>query len=165
MADILFYERQQFRQKWMMVVYALMVCLFLFFVYADIQQIVFGKPVGSKPAPGFVLVILTLLVLLLIVLFYFIRLDTKVDAAGIHYKWKPFMKRFKTIAWEDIREVKIIRYGFVGYGWRLTQFGTIINVGGDMGLQVVYHSGRRFVLGTQKPAELTEVLKQLNKMQ
>jgi hypothetical protein len=134
------------------------------FVYADIQQIFLGKPFGDKPAPNFILIIVTLFILTMLLLFYFTKLETRINDDGIFYKWTPFNRKYKKIAWGDISKIELIKYGFVGYGWRLTQYGTVFNVNGNMGLQLILKTGRKIVLGTQKAEELSNTLRLLNQI-
>jgi hypothetical protein len=128
MTTINFYEQQQFRQKWTYLIYVLLIALLGLFVYADMEQIILGKSFGDKPASNFVLILLPLLMLVTLLLFYLTKLETRVDEEGIFYKWTPFNKKYKKISWSDINKIEIIKYSFVGYGWRLTQYGTVFNV-------------------------------------
>jgi hypothetical protein len=164
MTSISFYEQQQFRQKWTFLIYILLLALLALFIYADIQQIFLGKSFGDKPASNFVLIIITLFILTVILLFYLTKLETRINEDGIFYKWTPFNRKYKKIAWGDINSIEIIKYNFVGYGWRLTQYGTVLNVNGNMGLQLSLKTGRKIVLGTQKVEELSNTLRLLNQI-
>jgi len=164
MNDISFQEQQQFRQKWTYLIYIFLIGLLGLFVYAGVQQIVFGKSFGNKPAPGFILIIATLVILTMLLLFYFIKLETRVNKDGIFYKWIPFSRQYKKISWENIRGIEIINYGFVGYGWRLTPGGTVHNIAGNKGLKLTLKTGRKIILGTQKVEELSDTLKLLGRV-
>lgn len=163
MSSIRFEEQQQFRQRWTYIIYILLFALLGLFVYADIQQIIFGRPFGDKPASNAALLVITLFILVLLVLLYQAKLETLVTDDGVYFKWKPFQKTYRKFAWSEIVKAEIIRFGFIGYGWRLTSYGTIYNVAGDKGLQLHLKSGKKVVLGTQKANELAEFLCQINR--
>lgn len=73
----------------------------------------------------------------------------------------PFIKN-RQFLWAEIESANVIEYGFVG-GWGIrmgTKYGTVYNVKGKMGIQIILKSGKKFVIGTQKHKELTDVLDQ-----
>ena len=67
---------------------------------------------------------------------YFIRyitLITKINEDGIKMYFVPFVK--KSIKWSELESVKIVNYGFVGYGVRLgSKYGTVYNINGNKNL-------------------------------
>lgn len=162
--DIKFEENQSFRGKGAYVVYFILLALLALFIYADIQQIILQKPFGSQPAPNLVLVFITFFILALLVLFYVARLHTIITEEGVQFRWVPFQRASSHYKWENIIKVEMIKYGFVGYGLRLTSFGTVHNIAGNKGLQLTLKSGGRIVLGTQKPEELEAFLHQTDKL-
>ncbi|HWJ25485.1 MAG TPA: hypothetical protein VNS32_03025, partial [Flavisolibacter sp.] len=164
MSSLKFEEQQQFRQRWVYMVYVLLFALLVLFIYADIEQIIFGRLFGDKPASNFVLILLTLFILSLLVLLYYIKLETLISDEGVCFRWRPFQKTYRKFDWGEIGKAEIINYGFVGYGWRLTPYGTIYNVAGDTGLQLHLKSGKKVVLGTQKANELADFLRQINRL-
>ncbi|HZF64918.1 MAG TPA: DUF6141 family protein [Chitinophagaceae bacterium] len=164
MSSLIFVEEQQFRQRWMYFIYVLLFALLGLFIYAGIIQIIFGSPFGDKPAPNFVLLLVTLFIFTLLVLLYQTKLQTRITNEGVSFRWRPFQKTYRKFRWSEINKVEIISYGFVGYGWRLTQYGTIYNIGGDMGHRLHLISGEKVVLGTQKTKELADFLGQINRL-
>ncbi|WP_324720852.1 hypothetical protein [Salinimicrobium sp. HB62] len=91
-------------------------------------------------------------------LFLSMRLITRIDQNGIHYRFFPFVS--KDYSWSEILTARVIDYGFVG-GWGIrlfTPYGTVYNVKGSKGLAVELKDGRKFCLGTQRPQELQKVL-------
>ena len=88
MSKIIFNEKQTFRQWWiwMLIFIAPMFCLALL-----IQQVFFERPVGINQQGDFLLLILTVtLGVVFPLLFYIIRLETKVNSEGIFLKFRPF---------------------------------------------------------------------------
>jgi hypothetical protein len=162
MSSLKFEEQQRFRQTWVYIIYSLLVALLGLFLYADFEQIVFDRPFGDKPASNSVLLFVTLFLLALLVLAYQTKLETMITDDGVSFRWKPYQKTYRKYGWGEIEKVQIVNYGFVGYGWRLTPYGTIYNVAGDTGLQLHLKSGKKVVLGTQKPNELSRFLRQIN---
>ena len=56
-----------------------------------------------------------------------------------------------------------MNYGCVG-GWGIrlwTKYGTIYNIKGNKGLAVKLLSGKKFLIGTQKGNELSEIVKKI----
>jgi len=164
MEDRKFEEQQQFRQWWVYLIYVLLFSLFGLFIYADIEQIIFGRPFGDKPASNFVLLFVTFILIMIPLILYKVKLETRITKEAVFFRWKPFHSNFRKIDWSNVDRAEIINYGFVGYGWRLTPYGSIFNVAGNKGLQLILKSGKKIVLGTQKPKELTEFLKQINQL-
>ena len=164
MSSLKFEEKQQFRQRWVYIVYILLFALLALFISAAIEQIVFSRPFGDKPGSNFILLLVTLFILTLLFLLYQTSLETQVTDAGVGFRWKPFQKTYRKFAWSEMDKVEIISYGFVGYGWRMTPYGTIYNVAGDKGLRIHLKSGRKIVLGTQKPNELAGFLRRINRL-
>ena len=115
MDNIVFEEQQRFRQKWMYLIYILLTGLLALFLYADTQQIILGKSFGDKPAPDFVLIIATLFHMVILLLFYFTKLETRINKDGIFYRCTPFNRKFKKISRDNISKAEIIKYGFVGW--------------------------------------------------
>jgi hypothetical protein len=159
-----FEEQQQFRQKWTYLIYMLLFSLLALFIYAGIEQIVFGRPFGAKPAPNAVLLLFTLFILSLLVLFYITKLETVITNEGVLFRWAPLQKSYNKFSWNEIERAEIISYGFVGYGLQLSSYGMIYNVSGDRGLRLHLKSGRKVVLGTQKPDELEDFLRQNDRL-
>jgi hypothetical protein len=100
----------------------------------------------------------------------FARLETEIKPDGIYYRFLPIHFKSKRILWETISESYVIKYNpiadFGGWGFRLSIFGDgkALSISGDHGLQIVYNSGKRLLLGTQKPEEIKTVLRNLGKL-
>ena len=88
---------------------------------------------------------------------WYMTLITEITNEGIKMRFIPFVK--KEINWNDLKSVKIVSYGFVGYGIRLgSKYGTIYNMNGNKGLAIELSNGKKFVIGTQKEMELKNVI-------
>lgn len=145
----------------MSLIYLFLLGSIVLLIYGVMRQMIWGKPFGDKPAPDFVLIIVTSIMVLVIILLYRAELDSIITKEGIFYRWKPFRKKFTQISWGNVERREIINYGFIGYGWRLTSFGVVYNVAGKEGLHLILKSGEKITLGTQKPQELSDFLKKI----
>ena len=74
----------------------------------------------------------------------------------------PLVK--KRVNWKEIKTAEIVNYGFVG-GWGIrlwTKYGTVYNMKGNKGLAIALTDGNKFLIGTQKPEELTAILEKIS---
>lgn len=158
MENILFIEKQQFRQPWLWVLltgYAMVI------LWGFIQQIILGIPWGSNPAPDGLLIFLTALSFGLIWLFGAMHLKTEITNEEIRVQFFPFFNR--TFSWQDIEKVYVRQYRpiaeYGGWGIRFSHKGTAYNVSGNMGLQLIMKKGdKKILIGTQLPDEMGRVV-------
>ena len=160
----LFTERQHFKQIWL---WALLFSINGLFIYGLVSQVFFGQTFGDKPMSNRLLIFVTSGVLLLTLLFVFLRLDTAIQKDGVYYRFLPFQWSYKKISWDRISKSFVRQYNpiteYGGWGLRIGLFGKgqAFNVSGNKGLQLVYDNGKKFLIGTQRPEEIEQVLKQL----
>ncbi len=162
-----FNEVQRFRIWWAWLGVAALNILFL---YAIVQQLILGKPFGEKPAPDFVLILIELLLLALLYFLVSIRLYTKINAAGISYRFHPFHRRERFISWNELSEAymrpynSLLEYGGRGIRVGSPKTGNAINTSqsANRGLQLRFREGRLLLIGTAKPDELERFLEQIN---
>lgn len=160
MSEILFSEKQYFRQYWIWIV---LMAMNLFALYTTWSQLYRGVPVGNHPASDPELLFFIALMLLINLLFAMMRLESTIDEEGIHYRFFPFIG-MRTIRWDEISEVQVRKYNplleYGGWGIRIGLFGKggALNVSGNMGLQINMKNGKRLLIGTQKPEELEKVI-------
>jgi hypothetical protein len=163
----IFTERQHFRQIW---VWALLIGINGLFVYGLVKQVYFGQTFGDNPASNEVLIALTVMTFLISIGFIFIRLDTAIDKDGVHYRYFPFQRTMKNISWDRISKSYVRQYSpigeYGGWGLRIGLFGKgqAFNVSGNKGLQLVYDNGKKFLLGTQRPDDIKNILQQLGRL-
>ena len=100
---------------------------------------------------------------LLLLLFRAMRLDTRITAEDIAYRFFPIQRRFRTIARADIRRLEVITYNpirdYGGWGIRYGRKGLAYNVRGDKGLLIELDSGKRLLIGTGRPEEMEAFLR------
>ncbi|HEX8329464.1 MAG TPA: hypothetical protein VF629_18145 [Hymenobacter sp.] len=101
-------------------------------------------------------------------LLWLMRLETRIDAAGIHYRYLPLLNRWRHWPWTEFRQVRPRTYSPLGDfgGWGIRGFpgNLAYNVWGVHGLQLVFQSGDRLLLGTQRPEELAATLQALGRL-
>lgn len=154
----LFQETQKFRQLWVWGIVMLPMAIVLGIL---LYQLITGEPVGDRPAPNWLLLLILLLIPIPAAFGFFVaRLVTRIDEGGLHYGWNIFGKRLNTIPWSEIRSLALIRYKFVGYGVHYARkYGTVHNVSGNVGLHVETKKGRKLTIGTTEPDRLDNVLR------
>ncbi len=131
-----FTESQRFRQWWL---WAIMLGVTALILAIPID--VAGRWISWFP------------ILLVSLLLFAWRLDTRYDDTGIHYRVWPFI-RWRTIRWADVSSATVTQYDFVGYGIRWNFGEWVYNVAGNQGLRIETTTGKRILIGTQRPDEL-----------
>ncbi len=163
MSTIDFKEVQGFKTWWAWLAVAAMNVLF---IYAIIQQVVLGKPFGPKPAPGYVLVIVELFFLLILFFLMSIKLKTRINDAGIYYRFYPFQFKETKIEWHELRDAymreynSLHEYGGLGirYGSKKTGRALNTSASSNKGLQLQFNDGNLLLIGTARPAEMQEIV-------
>ncbi len=153
--QIHFHEKQKFTQWW---IWLILIGIALIFVYGLYQQLILGVPFGDKPLSDVGLAVFSILMLGMLVFFWFLQLETEIDAGGIRVSFFPFVK--KQFRWAEVRSAEVVDYGFVGgWGIRLSaRYGAVYNVKGRKGLAIKLINGRKYCIGTQKENELRSVI-------
>ena len=160
MASGYFTETQRFRQLW---IWALLTGLLVLFIWAFVQQIILGIPWGNNPASDTGLILFCLIPLGIVVLFLIARLETRIDRMGISYRFLPFHRKWRLIEWSTVGRAYIRKYNsiaeFGGWGIRFgLKGGKAYNVSGNHGLQLELKNGKKLLIGTRKPEELSKHL-------
>lgn len=93
-------------------------------------------------------------------------LKTEITAAGIIVSYFPFFSQ-KTVYWNEVQELFIRKYNplteYGGWGIKFGPSGSVYNVRGNIGLQIIFHNGSRLLIGTGKPDEMIKLLQKLGK--
>lgn len=165
--EVLFKESQKFKQWWLWLILFGINGLFLFGVF---KQVIGGQQFGDKPMSNTGLIIVTALSFLLTLFFLNLRLDTKIKEDGIYVRFFPFHLSFKQYGWEELTKSYVRQYAPVseygGWGLKYGMFGkgTAYNVSGNKGLQLEFTNKKKLLIGTNKPEELTALLKKMGKL-
>lgn len=153
-----FYEIQKFNKWYIKFILAIPILIFLL-------GIITGKMHGEEQIPMIVSVVVVVFVF---VLFIFTKLETRIDNEGITIRFFPFQRIYYYVRWDEIESAKIRMYKpireYGGWGLRYSfTHGKAYNVSGNKGLQLVLKSGKKFLIGTQKEAELQKFLGDLKR--
>lgn len=168
MNSINFKEVQRFKVWW---AWLGVIALNILFIYAIVQQVIFGKAFGTKPAPDYVLIIVELFVLLISFFLLSIKLKTRITDKGIFYQFYPFQFKERTIEWHELKDAYIREYNsfheYGGWGIRYgsPKTGRAINTSAssNMGLQLQFSDGKLLLIGTRRPDEIKLILEQVMK--
>ena len=154
-------ETQRFNQVWL---WSLLIAVSTFIIIKVPVSILSSSSDEPLSTPAIVSLLGTLFFVIGInALFYFLRLKTKIDKEGISFTFKPFINRPKVYSWNNIKEAYVRTYKpiweYGGWGIRYGMKGRAFNTSGNKGLQLILNSGKKILIGTQKPEELENFLK------
>ena len=156
-----FQEVQHVRQPW---IYILIAVITGIWAWQMVQQVLMGIPFGSNPAPDLVIVITGLIPMGALFLVLSLRLETKVDKEGIHYRMWPFHRAFRDISCEEISHWEVRKYhpirDYGGWGIRTSFYrrGQAYSIMGNRGVYMEMRDGKKILLGTQREEELRSAM-------
>jgi hypothetical protein len=164
-SEILFTETQKFRQWWVWLIVIGVNGILLFGVY---KQIILREPFGDNPLSDNALIVSIVITFLITILVLILRLETIISRAGIHVRFFPFHRQFKSYPWNSITRFYIRKYAAIseygGWGVRIIGHnkGNALNVSGNKGLQLEFESGEKLLIGTHKPEEILAAVNKIN---
>ncbi len=86
------------------------------------------------------------------------RLYTRIDENGVHYRFFPFQFKWHTIRHKDIKEHNIRKISpwseYGGYGVRNGKSGKAYIIAGNDGLQLTLQNGNSILIGTNQPDKI-----------
>lgn len=94
------------------------------------------------------------------ILFWQMRLMTRITDEGIYVRFIPFHFKEKFFPWDSIESAQVrtysplMEYGGWGIKYGFNGQGKVFNVAGNQGLQLVFKSGEKLLIGTQKSEEI-----------
>lgn len=159
--NILFKEKQRFKQWWL---WSVLLVIDISLLIATYRQLFLKESFGTNPISNFGLCVITALLLLFTLLFYYIRLDTLIKNDGIYIRFFPFQSRFKYFSWNDLVKSYVRHYAAIreygGWGIRLGITGQqkALNISGNEGLQLEFTNGKKLLIGTCKADQISAVL-------
>ena len=187
--EITFYERQRITKLSLFV----MIPIILLMFYGCYVQLISGELWGDRPASDEKLIAITILVMLITIIIQLGNMKTYIDSEGIQLRISiiPFITTKKSFLWEDISDAYIRKYKpiaeYGGWGsqnglaggnkWYKMKFSIgkvrfplketnnmAYNMSGNIGLQLVFNNGKKVLVGTHQPDEISDVLKRLGKL-
>lgn len=155
-------EEQKFDAKLFVFNFLLYASFSSILVYGLIRQVYFNLPFGDKPAPTFIIILVLILNTVIIILFSKATLVTRITDKAVQYKWKPFKSKYSTIPFSDIQSIRVIKFKFIGWGYRISRkYGVAHVAKGRYGILVTANN-KKFLIGTSKPSDVEAFLKQAN---
>ena len=92
-----------------------------------------------------------------------------VDRCGVHLRIGPLGIPIRNLSWQDIRAVRLREFSplaeFGGWGLRYRPGTTALFLRGRRGAEIVLASGRSWLVGSDHPERLCEVLESARKAQ
>lgn len=159
-----FKETQWFNRWFMLLTLLIPLGIMLYCIYAWYIQ---GVGVDKVPADDYAGQALVLGLLGFTCLFMFsLQLHSKIDQDGIHYRYLPFILRWRKLSWYDIESCELKTYApisdYGGWGikksWNAKPAHWSYTISGNQGLFIVLRSGKSLLLGTRKAAEAERVV-------
>jgi hypothetical protein len=159
-AGLAFYEVQKMNHVWwvMLLVYGLTALCW----WGYLQQIIFGEPWGSKPAPDWMMWLIWIVFGFgLPVFFNLLRLEVRVDNNNIAIRYHPLMNReisLLNIEHFEVRQYSALKeYG--GWGIRGGSQKKAYNVYGNEGVELTMRDGSNIMIGSQEAEALEASLR------
>jgi len=162
----IFKEEQRFTQLWL---HILLLVSFIGPVILVVNDFVKKKDKEGEALLGIIVLIGAMI--LIYGLIFSLKLKTRIDEKGIHFRFIPFHFTSRMVSWSDIEKGYVRNYEAIseygGWGikggklWRKSN-GVAYNVKGDIGLQLELKNGKKILIGTQKQEEMNRVLQTYN---
>ena len=108
--------------------------------------------------------------ILLPLLFWQMKLTTRISAEGIYVRFFPFHFKEKFFAWDTLSASYVrtysplMEYGGWGIKYSFKGNGLVYNTAGNVGLQLYFKEGDPVLIGTQKGEEIKQVLAALGQL-
>lgn len=166
--DTYFYEKQCLRQMWIWAIaLAASLALFCIPVYGLYTQLIAGQPFGNRPMSDAGLIVFALFTCSIAIalpwLLYTTHLTVWVSDEYIHIRYFPFVRKripLRHIAHAGVRTYHpVLEYGGWGIRMSLRGRGWAFSVSGNRGVQLHFKSGKRMLIGSQKPEELLRAIR------
>jgi hypothetical protein len=136
------------------------------------QQLILDQPWGSEPNTDqgllWILVGSILLVIAIITFITLHKITIRIDERTLSYAFNPYFFRPRVLKKGDVREIWVRKYKpireYGGWGYRLgIMKGRAFTINGFWGLQIVFSNGKKLLIGTRQPEELTKAIEQLKR--
>ncbi len=165
MNKIYFKEEQKFNQWWIQAIVAVIVILWF---WQLIQQVILGIPFGSDPSPDWAVIIIGVIPIGVVIMFQVLKLKTVVTDEGVSFRFLPFQRKPKVYPVTDIKNYEAVQYrpirDYGGWGIRIAWVGSkgiAFNVSGNKGVRFELKSGKKVLIGTQRPDAFKAALDKL----
>ncbi|MDY7393653.1 hypothetical protein UMM65_00220 [Aureibaculum sp. 2210JD6-5] len=160
----IFTEQQRFNQWWLYVIIGASLFTMIIPIVINSDDLLKDKTAKIALSISFLLVLATIFIIRMI------KLHTRIDEKGIHYRFTPFHRKQYLINWDDVSNAYVRKYNAIfeygGWGYRgnflrssgKVSNGKAYNIRGNQGIQIVLNNGKKILIGTQKEVEAQRVL-------
>jgi hypothetical protein len=156
MANRVFNERQSYRGTW--VIYLILLVELPTFI---LMLVLFFSSEEKKEI-GIALVFVISILSLVLTLILNIKLETRIDYSGIHFRYLPFIRKWRLIPKNSIISTGVISFNplldFGGWGMKTNKTTKLFNITGDQGLLIESNGSKKILLGTLKAEKLKSFL-------
>ena len=162
--DVLFSEQQRFRQWWFWLIITIAVVAAIGSIIASMTQNQQENNSGSLVG----LLIAILFIGIFLIFFFILRLELQIKQDGIYVRFFPLQFSTRFYPWTNIVRVFVKKYrpivDFGGWGIRYGLFGKgkVLNVSGNIGLQLIFTDNKKLLIGTQQAERLDKILQQMH---
>jgi len=157
-----FKEEQRFTQIGL---HIMLVISFIIPIILVLKKYITSDNEDNDTLIGFITVIGS--VVLVYALILSLKLKTRIDEEGIHFRFIPFQFKVVFISWDEIEKAYVRKYKpmaeYGGWGIKNSKLwskgkGIAYNVKGVIGLQLELKNGKKILIGTQKEEDVKRVL-------
>ncbi|RXK85725.1 hypothetical protein [Filimonas effusa] len=149
----LFSEKQQFRQKW---IYIILAIILLALVAQGVYAYLYEVQLYTALAIPIVVVYIVVVLLIRMILHVTITDET------IHFRFTPFRRKDKVIRKERVKSISVVQYNamedYGGWGIRIGHKGKAYTASGRYGISIEFEGKKHLLLGTGKPKEVAAFL-------
>lgn len=133
------------------------------------EQIIFGRPFGDKPAPDSMAWLFTALFGIgLPWLFISAKLTTEVRSDALYIQYFPFHLKPLRIAYDSFASCTAGKYNpivdYGGWGIKQGRKGKVYNTSGNLGVLLELTDGKSLMLGSQHAVELANAIAEMKAM-
>ena len=99
-----------------------------------------------------------------------IKLHTVITTTGIYVRYFPFATRYTYINWANVKQCNIRQYSplteYGGWGIKMIvpENGWSYSFSGTTGLQIIFQDGTKLLIGTNRPEEITIILREAERL-
>jgi hypothetical protein len=162
-----FSEVQRMRIWW---VWGLLGVLMVMYTYAALRQWYGPGSWGNNRTPDWMLGVVLFLLLLVPVFVLMMKLETRLDAHGISFRFFPLHRKWQKYSWAEVERAWVRKYRPIAEygGWGVRGLpganSRAYSMSGDYGIQVVLKNGKRLLVGTQNVLEAQQALERLSEI-
>jgi len=175
---VLYKEEQRFmRPKLWFIIIPVWTVVLVFFGKSLYEQLNGLKPAGEEQTSDTAMILTFVFTVIImagtLLLMNISKLITEIKEDGIYFRYPPFIRKFKKIGKETIKEYEVRQYRahreYGGYGLRTRglrtrKWGIAYNVKGNLGLQLHLIDDNKILIGTQrKEAIMSAMIKMIKK--